>query len=179
MHTQTPYYQFLTSLFCLQLDRPLGCWGCCCSLTHQNKYWLGTLCSRVGGQVLLSALSAKARLDTTSHHLPLQIFDSFLFLFSSQMMLFFFHGALQISSSPTDSPHSPMGWVIFEGEPFVTGWSPSVWDLGSNPVVVNPYNACKGGVLEGFFCYWYWLIMAQNKKIGFLVPRAVSLATLW
>lgn len=68
MPTQTPYYQFLTSPLYLQLDSPLGRWGCHCSLTHQNKYWLGTFCSLAGGQVLLSATSAKPGLDTTSHH---------------------------------------------------------------------------------------------------------------
>lgn len=121
MHTQTPYYQFLTSLLYLQPDSPLGLWGCHCSLTHQNKYWLGTFYSHAGEQVLLSAMSAKARLDTTSHHLPPPC--SFLFLLSSQKMLFFFHGALEPSSSPTDTLHSHVSWVIFEDDPLATGWS--------------------------------------------------------
>lgn len=178
MHTQIPYYQFLTSLLYLQLDLPLGCWGCHCSLIHQNKYWLGTLCSHAGGQVLLSAMSAKSRLDTTS---PCKYFVHFYCCSQVRQCSSFSMGhfpTLQMLLIPTW-----VGWFLRVNHlPLV---DPTVrclfWDFGSDPVVVNPCNSCKGGVLDFgvFFCYWYWLIMAQNMKIGCLAPKAVSLATLW
>lgn len=154
MHTQTQSHQFLTSLLYLQLDRPLGCWGCwacCCSLTHQNKYWLGTLCSRAEGQALLSALSAKARLDTTSSSKYLVRFYSCSQVrqgFSFSMVHYSLLPALQTFLIPTQ-----VGWFLRVNHlPLVdpTVWY-LVWDFGSNLVVVNPCNSCKGGVLEGFF----------------------------
>lgn len=124
---------------------------------EQILAWDPLLTCRGPGAALSSVCKSQA-----GHHLPPQIFCSFLFLFSSQTMIFFFHGTLQPSSSPTDIPPSYMGWVILRVNhlPLVdpTLWY-LVWDFGSNYIVVNPCNSCKGGVLE--FGVFLLLILAN------------------
>lgn len=100
------------------------------------------------GQVLLSALAAKAGLDNTSHHKYFIHFYSCSFSMGHYSLL----PALQIPLIPTWA-----GWLLRVNHlPLV---DPTVrylvWDFSCHPVVVNPCNSCKGGVL-GFgvsFCY--------------------------
>lgn len=152
MHSQTPYCQFLTSLLYLQLDRPLGCWGCHCSLTHQNKYWLGTLCSRAGGRCCSQLWLQKLGWTT-----PPTTNISFIFI------PVLFPWGTTTSFQPYRYPSFPRGLGNFRGWTICHCWSHcEVFSLGFR------LPSCSGQSLQflqrwgaGFWGFFLLLILAN------------------
>lgn len=171
MHLYTPQITSSYPAFCPSSSRVPFAAGTRSLIDTQNKCRLGDLAHM---PVMLTAGldDTLSRNNRTERH-PLNILFIFIRALRSDNVLLF-----PCFSKPTGTLNSHLSCVIFEGDLLAPGWSHcEVFGLGF--LWWSRSDQSLQFLQRVFFGYWYWLIMAQNKETGCLVPKAVSLATLW